>query len=171
MKKTILQKILNKIKELLGLMDKEVEEIIKEKKEMSNIEKVYQTAQKSIGQDLCNVSPELGCIVVINEIFKRAIGQYIDGDNSTYRLYHFLLSDKRFKQVDKPQQGTLMLAVTGMGNGSLDHGHGAIKGKNNQVISNNSKTGLVDDHYNSWSWETKYEKGGGFRTFYFDILG
>lgn len=114
---------------------------------------IYKTAKEFIGKDIAKTLNELGCAEAVNFAVKKAIGQEVGGDVSTFRMYNSLLADKRFSRVIEPQAGDIIISPTGYGRGP---GHVGIISDNENIMSNNSYTYLWDEHLTLDYWYTKY---------------
>ena len=119
---------------------------------MENI--IYKTAKSCLGKDMAISENEYGCAEAVNEVVRLAIGQEVGGKLSTTKMYQSLLTDKRFKQVMKPDLGDIIISPTGYGQGI---GHTGIISDNGRVMSNNSKTYLWDEHLTLAEWWYKYK--------------
>jgi len=104
---------------------------------------------------------------VIHKVKFTAISKYgISGTNAL--LDWFLSHPELYKQRANPTPGCIILSPTGHGNGKI-RGHVGIEG-NNSIMSNNSKTGLWDTHWDSQRWYDYYTVYGGIKTYYFELL-
>lgn len=85
---------------------------------------------------------------------------------STIGLCQALMHSNDYIEVDKPDYGDIIIAVTGTGNGTFYHGHTGIVGKNS-IMSNNSDNGLWQTKFTQKTWDDYYVRRGGFRNRYF----
>lgn len=175
MQKTILQKIQEAIRKIaiaLGIIQKQVEAKVEEAEQMTNRDKLYQTAKRCIGQDMSEKLDEYGCAEALNAVFKKAFGRDIGGDTSTYRMHNALNNpvEKRFEKVTEPLPGDIIISPTGYGNGKVPNGHCGIISDNNKIMSNNSNTSLWDEHLNIFQWRYRYEKNGGYQVDFYRVI-
>ena len=69
-------------------------------------------------------------------------------------MYRSLLTDKRFKRVNTPEKGDIIISPTDYGQG---YGHTGIVSDGGKIMSNNSKTFLWDEHLSIGEWWLKYK--------------
>lgn len=137
-----------------------------ENEQTANSLKVYQTAKSLLGHRLAN-NPQLGCAESVNYIVQEALGKPVGGGASTAEMYKALLDTTRFFQLDSgitsfdPLPGDIIISPTGQGNGRLPHGHVGIIAKYG-ILSNNSETGLLSEHFTLESWSDLYAGYGGY---------
>lgn len=135
-------------------------------------EHLYEIAKDSIGQDMSprDVAPDsLGCAESLNGVYFKAFGQLIAGGfglTSTNALWKSLMTDMRFKEIDVPQLGCIVINPTGTSTKGAAHGHCGIWGKFD-VMSNDSNSGLWQDNYSQQAWHNVFEKKLGFVSYYF----
>lgn len=115
------------------------------------------------------VPDSVACAITVNTIHKLAFGDEIGGSASTYLLYNALLKRKDFKKVETPEPGDIIISPTGYAGkgGTLSNGHVGIVTSNAYVLSNNSKTGLLDNYFTLKSWSDYYGIKGKFPIYYF----
>lgn len=131
---------------------------------------VYLLSKRLIGKNMrTRTSKALGCADAINNVFKKATGREIGGDVSTHRMYNKLWNHRYFKEVSDPKPGDIIISPTGFGNGRVLHGHVGIVSDNDRIMSNNSHTGLWDEHWDIKSWERFYKQDGGFPMKYYRL--
>lgn len=132
--------------------------------------RMYVEAKDSLGQALSDGNRQLGCAISVNAIALSALGEEIGGGASTARMYDCLVaSQSRFKRVDAPLPGDIIISPTGTGNGSMPHGHVGIVGKFG-ILSNNSENGLFEEKWKLDSWKEVYGKAGGFPVDFFRVF-
>ena len=79
------------------------------------------------------------------------------------------ISDKRFELADHLSgPGTIVIAATGEGNGSM-RGHVGILGENGLIMSSDSSDGLFKGNYDVNSWFQRYAVRGGFPIHYYKL--
>lgn len=128
---------------------------------------LYATAKSLLGKDVAPKENEFGCAEAINFVFKKAFGQEVGGDLSTYRMYLILQKDKRFQKILQPLTGSIVISPTGFGNGNLKNGHVGLVSENRKIMSNDSKSGLWLENYTLDSWRERYMVRGGFPMVFF----
>ena len=135
---------------------------------------LYTVAKSLLGKHLTLnplVDQRLGCAQALSYVLKQVKWTSIPKhgiDGTAGLLQWFNGHIELFKEVSEPQIGTIILNVTGTGNGKV-RGHVGIVGKNS-IMSNNSQSGLWDTHWDLETWKAYYEKFGGMKTHYFDIV-
>lgn len=135
---------------------------------------LYTRSKALIGQRLRldkSVPDTLACATalsyVIQQIKPSAIPKY--GISGTNQLLDWLLNHTEiYKQRKSAIPGCIIISPTGHGNGKI-RGHVGVEG-NNSIMSNNSKTGLWDTHWDSKRWYDYYTVHGGIKTYYFELL-
>lgn len=137
-------------------------------------ESLYIVAKGNLGMDVTphdEVDDDVDCADSLNTIYKITTGRPISTPGySTIELYNAMMSDpKRFKKVDTPLPGTIIICVSGTGNGNLGHGHCGICGKVS-IMSNTSATGKWQANYTFTSWEKYFSQFGGMRIHLFEPL-
>ena len=123
---------------------------------------LYETAKACLGRDMAPIHNAFGCAEALNEVFKKTFGVYAGGDVSTYRMYHALQDPRRFMRVSPGLPGDIIISPTGYGTGKIPNGHVGILSDNDRIMSNNSASGLWDEHFDIKSWNTRYKTKGGF---------
>lgn len=135
---------------------------------------LYTVSKGLIGKHLTLnplVDSRLGCAQALSYVLKQVKWTSIPKhgiDGTAGLLEWFKGHIELFKEVDTPTVGTIILNVTGTGNGRA-RGHTGVVGKNS-IMSNNSQSGLWDTHWDLDTWKAYYEKFGGMKTHYFDIV-
>lgn len=168
---TLLKKLVELYQKLFELLKKKKEIEKKPQAEDADInEKIYQTAKNLLGQNIRVSTKELACADSVNFVYNKATGKPIGGTNSTIRMYNSIRKDERFQKSEFPMRGYVIISPTGFGYGTIEHGHVGIIGDNNQIMSNNSNTGLWDSHWTIDKWKNYYQKQGGFPVEYYKTL-
>lgn len=139
------------------------------RKTQPNIE-LYNFAKSKLGKDIAPIENELACMEAVNMLFAGFIGFQIGGGLSTYLGYRALKTNKRFIQTSNPQLGDVIISPSGYGNGKIKHGHIGIISDTGKIMSNNSETGLWDEHLTLEIWKRKYQKVGGFPIYYYRLI-
>jgi len=172
-----LKKLQDMIKELKRMFD-EIKATSAKRYLTPKCELVYQVAKNHIGQDVSKTQHELSCAEGTNYIVERATGQQIGGDVSTIRMAVALKNTARFREVneDEIERGIIVIYPTGSSNINTDisgikHGHVGIASNDGKVMSTNSKTGLWDEHLTLQKMKEYYSYKGGYRCYYYRILG
>jgi len=160
--------VIIKLKELIVLKEQEVPIV---KQETKN-DILYKTALRLLNTDASPkdmVDDDVACVDTLNNVYKTAFGTEISRNVvSTIALYDILVKDKRFYRTTEPIKGTIILCVTGTGNGKM-LGHVGIQGIH-KIISNDSTTGLLKDRYSYQTWYNRYVKLGGFKMHFFNLI-
>ena len=138
-------------------------------------ERLYDAAVASLGMDASprDVAPdEYGCAESVNEIHKKAFGEYIENPGiSTTKLFAAMIerSDK-FVRVIKPECGNIIISPTGFANidnPPIKNGHVGIFGKDLKIMSSSSATGKFEENYTLDTWINRYRKRGFYPIIYF----
>lgn len=117
------------------------------------------------------VDKALGCAEAVSYILKNAgvIGIPAKGIAGTVSLYEHIKADVQFVAVAEPMFGDIIISPSYPGH-ALAHGHTGIVGKY-QIMSNNSLTGIWDNHWVLKDWLKYYTQEGGLPTYYLRRLG
>lgn len=138
---------------------------------------LYSTALSCLGKDASPndvVPDEVGCAESVSDILIQAFPKLdIPLIVSTNHLYNYLESSRSFIRIDQPLRGDIIISPTGYSSkypAPLPNGHVGIFSDNNQIMSNNSDTGLFDIHYTLDSWNARYRDIGGYPVIYYRIV-
>jgi hypothetical protein len=133
--------------------------------EPSNRAKLYQTALSCYGKDMAPQNDYVGCAEALSHIFLLAkVPNFKKVIFSTIELDLWLSTHLKEVPLTEALYGDILISVTGTGNGK-SKGHVGILGKNHQhVMSNNSYTGLWDDHWTLPEWLAFYKDHADLRT-------
>jgi len=134
---------------------------------------VYNAAKKCLGVHITldpTVPPDVGCAEAVSFVLKKAGVQNIPpkGFAGTADLYHFLsdFQPQFWFKSDSPLPGDVIISPTGSPNTAFLHGHVGILGLHG-ILSNNSDTGLFDEHITLAAWNDFYKVRGGFPVYFF----
>lgn len=130
-------------------------------------ELVYAFAKKCIGKDMAPIHDEYGCAEAVNNVVQQVLKYPVGGDVSTYRMYEELKKSTKFKRVDIPTRGVVVLSPTGFGSGRIANGHVGIMSDYGKIMSNNSATALWDEHWTLDKWKKHYGEEGGFPVLFY----
>jgi len=130
---------------------------------------IYETAKSCMGKKMSPIFKAYGCAESVNNVVMMAIGTAVGGGASTYQMYQELKKNKRFKKIDIPEEGDIVISPSGYGNGKIANGHVGILSAGNFIMSNNSDTLKWDTHYDIDSWKARYQKKGGFPVDFFRV--
>ena len=117
------------------------------------LNRIYQVGKLYLDLDISEKENELGCAEAVNFLFKRATGEEIGGNVSTYKMYLVLKGNDKFRQVSEPKEGDIIISPTGYGVGN---GHVGVVSDNNKIMSNNSFTKKWDEHLTLETWKIRY---------------
>lgn len=142
-------------------------------KYMDKRKAIYDMAFASIGDDVSpdDLAPdEYACAESLSNIIRRALPELnFPIILSTRLLYAYFISSPSFQQTDTPGAGSIIINVTGTGNGAVSNGHTGVVGKN-WIMSNDSRTGTWEANYLPPAWKRYFEIKGGMPTHYFDCV-
>lgn len=143
----------------------------KEKEPIPSNVKLFNAAETMIGFDaspLDFVGDDLGCAESVCNIINQVIELPII--TGTWTLWNRFRNDRRFQHtLNSREVGTIIISPTGTGNGSI-RGHVGIVGENETIMSANSFTGRWEYNYTLKMWRERYEKKGGFPTYYYKLI-
>jgi hypothetical protein len=125
---------------------------------------LLEKAKKLLGKDLSSIAPNsLGCAETISRVIHEdePLFPIITG---TATLLTVLRSKPNWIEISTPEIGSIIISPTGYGKNRLAHGHCGLIGEKGIIYSNNSNTGLFDDHLTLDSWKVIFKD---FPTFYF----
>lgn len=147
---------------------------------MTETEKaIYNAVKDNLGEHLTlnsNVPIEVGCAECQSKLLALAgIPIPKNGIAGTIEFNAWLLANPDFQKKDKPEQGSIIVAVTGTGNGKVGNGHiGTIcafdlmYSQDWGIASNDSTTGLLRE---LWSYEKFVEYYGTYGGLEINIFG
>lgn len=109
---------------------------------------------------------EVGCAESVTRILNTLDNDLCPIITSTWTLSeHIRLNSNRFIEVPYPQDGCIVLAATGTGNGKI-RGHVGIY-DNGRIWNNNSLLGKWQKSYSLLTFKERYQHKGGFKVRYF----
>ena len=147
---------------------------------MTKSQLIHTVALGSIGKDmgLDDIPNAVSCAISVNNIVERATGKAIGGGASTYLMRQALKNGAfrfnpwwRFVRVseENAQPGDILICATGTGNGSIP-GHTGIVTDGRRIISNDSRTGKMQNNYSFESWKARYVDIGGFPMEFYRLI-
>lgn len=134
--------------------------------------KLYYTALGFLGVDASpnDAAPdELGCADTVSSIILNAFGPIIKYSISTAELCNILNASPHFKKVSNFKFGDIIISPTAIGKqpGSLTNGHVGIVGEEEEVLSNDSATGMFKNNFTITSWVARYRTKGKYPIYFF----
>jgi len=134
------------------------------------LEQLYTLSKSLLGTHLGrdkSVPNMVNCANACTDVLIRAgvKGLPPKGIAGTSALLSFLEDSPEFQETRTYTPGAVIISATGTGNGRA-RGHVGICG-NNQIMSNNSETGLWDTQWNWKRWHDYYTQYGGIPTRFF----
>lgn len=136
---------------------------------LSMPERIALYSQLCVGVDLSMIAPdELGCAESVSRLLN-TLDEQTPIVLGTWTLNDYILKNKnRFEILNKAEDGCIVIAVTGTGNGKIKNGHVGfyVKGR---VLSNNSYTGKFDNHYPLEAFVARYYGVGGFTIRFYKV--
>lgn len=136
---------------------------------LSPSEKLYWFAKSQLGKDISKTQDELGCVESLCFLLRNCFGEKEPNLFNTIELATYLANNPKYKKVEGPELGAIIINVTGSGNGTLKHGHVGIVGKQ-WIMSNDSSNSRWSANYNTASWYSYFEKVGGMPTMYYQRI-
>ena len=139
----------------------------------TNADKLLASAYTCLGSNQHDsIDKEVGCAESVSNVIKNVILSF-SGSPSTGELYNLLSNSNLFIKVTNFQAGDIIISPTGINknfnNPDMLNGHTGIVGINNNILSNNSATGLFDIHYTIDSWVARYRTLGGYKIYFFRL--
>lgn len=148
---------------------------------------LYETCLEYYGQDISldqSIPNEVQCAEAVSFIMEKAgldrPGAMTDlpdkGIAGTWTLWQFLKNNPLFKQwtneeeVDGHPEGLIIISPAGTSSLGYPHGHVGITGKNGEIFSNDSNSGLFITNYDQYDWTNFFEKKRGLQTFFFEPI-
>lgn len=110
------------------------------------------------------IPDEVACVEALCEVMNKVC--YFPRLTYTPDLVRELKKDERFEGTLDFNEATIIVSPTGTGNGTVV-GHCGVIGTNNEIISNNSKTGKWEYNYNIDTWKARYKTKGGLQILLF----
>lgn len=141
-------------------------------------ERLYEAALTSLDLDASpnDLAPdEYGCAESVNEVYKKAFGEYIENPGiSTTKLFAAMVdrADK-FIRVTDAEPGNIIISPTGFSsipNTPIKNGHVGIFGKDKKIMSNSSASGKFTENYTLDTWINRYRKQGGYPCYFFKCI-
>ena len=133
-------------------------------------ETIYQTALNYLGVDASPsdlVDDVVGCAESVTTILKKHIN--MPTITGTYSLLEYMNRSGNFARVDIPMVGNIVISPTGMGDGSI-RGHVGIMGKNDVIMSNDSRTGKWMGNYTIKTWRERYSRKGKMPVYFYKVI-
>lgn len=150
---------------------------------------LYETCLEYYGKDVSldqTIPNEVQCAEAVSFILEKA-GFDRPGRNSdipdkgipgTWTLYQFLKNNPLFRpwmnedNADGIPAGVIIISPAGTSSLTppYPHGHVGITGKNGEIFSNDSSSGLFLTLFDMAGWEYFFEKKRGLKTFLFEPL-
>lgn len=164
-KTTLLIEALTKIAGLLQIL-------LARKKQTENGKRLLATALTCNGLSLGNSQITYGCAEEVNAVAQKALGVPIGGGVSTARMRDALQNTNRFLSIKRDELlgGEIVISATGTGTGALPNGHVGIYVGTNNIMSNDSSTGLFVHTHTLDSWYTYYTLKGGYPMEFYRVL-
>lgn len=142
---------------------------------LSNREKLYTIAVGSLGTDASpadEAPDELGCAETVTELIAK-VNPMIQWTNrlSTYYMRNDMKNGKHFIQVAYAEEGDICISATSSGGkNGITSGHVGIYMGNDQIASNDSRSGLFEINYTLASWRRYFVEKGGYEMLFFRLL-
>lgn len=146
---------------------------MKNTKAEANRWKVYATSLSCLGIDITpkdSVPDNVACVDTATTILRLA-GIDIPYMTYTPNMFRYMDEQKtKFKRVTTFEPGNIIISPTGFGNGKLSNGHVGIIGFDEEIMSNDSSSGLFVQNYTVKKWAEFYRGKGGFPIYVFKPL-
>lgn len=132
---------------------------------------LFAAAREYLGRDAAKgnlVPAEVACSEAMSNIIKDVLPDWpiITG---TWTLWDALENDERFRRVSLPMPGTIIISPTGTVKNAKIRGHVGCFGRDNNIMSNDSRKGLWEENYTLDSWNARY-KGAGYEVFMYQLI-
>ena len=149
-------------------------------KELEPTERLYQSAFKSIGQNLAPGNEMLGCAISMCAVYNRAFPEKepLRFVNTTQWYNHMKAHPELFKPLLWPEPKCIRVNPTEHipAGSPLKHGHIGIDGKfpspdkTNYIMSNDSNLGYWNTQFTRQKWTDYYVRHGKIPEYYFRVL-
>ena len=134
---------------------------------------IYNEALRCLGRDISPKENEFACAESVNSVVMFALGTPVGGGTSTALMYQALQNKKRFKKVDEPLRGDIVISPTGYSRfrkPPFRNGHVGIVSDSDKIMSNDSATSLWKQNYTLTTWKARYQTKGGYPMDFFRVL-
>lgn len=142
--------------------------------------RIYASAYKFLDTDPTPrdlVPDEYGCAEAVSVVLRHALPE-LDFPIITYTptLLDYFKTNKHFAESPDPAPGSIVIAATGTGNGSVPNGHTGVIGRKRApdgsywVLSNNSYNGKLQVTHSLNQFIRYYETKGGMKVRYFNAV-
>lgn len=143
---------------------------IPEPKQPTTQDKIKEVTLGLVGFDLSTVvDNNLACVETVSRIVQKVYPDF-PLMISTIAVKEYFKTDKRFRPTLDLTPWSIILCVTGTGNGKIKHGHIGILGENGLIYSNSSLTGRFEQNYTVDSWVNRYRLEGGYRVYIYTMV-
>lgn len=136
-------------------------------------EELYSLSKSKLGQHLSmdeSIPWGVGCAQAVSRLLSDfGVKTPSKGIPGTSALAQLLRESLKFKKVDSPSLGRIIVSETGTGNGKI-RGHIGVCAEDGIIHSNNSETGKWDSHWTLKRWKDYYQTYGLLRTSYFEPI-
>jgi len=137
--------------------------------------KLYCTALSYLGTDASpadEAPDEYGCADTASYIIINAFGNVIKHTVATADLYNQLNTSPAFQKVVDFKFGDIIISPTGMGTKPkvISNGHVGIVGENEEIMSNDSASGMFIQNYTVKTWVARWRTQGGYPIYFFRKL-
>lgn len=137
-------------------------------------QKLYSAAAASMGKHMTldqTVPADVGCAEAVSAILRLAgvPGVPPGGIPGTAQLNGWLSGSDLFVSVASPLPGDVIISPTGYPGATLAHGHTGIV-MNSGICSNNSATGLWDEHWTLPAWRDYYGTKGKLPVYFYRYI-
>lgn len=135
---------------------------------------IYNAAAASIGKHMTlndAVPPDVGCAEAVSAILRLAgvSGLPPTGIAGTAQLNTWFSDSNYFVSVSTSLPGDIIISPTGYPGATLEHGHTGIVMKQG-ICSNNSATGLWDEHWTLPAWQSYYGTQGKLPIYFYRYI-
>lgn len=135
--------------------------------------KIYEIAKSLMGQHITldqSVPLDLGCAEAVSYILKSAgIPMPEKGIAGTAEMYAWLRDSGYFEMKDELAPGRIIISPSDAPGALLPHGHVGVVALYG-VLSNDSVTGLFNEHMTIASWHEFFALRAHFPVYYFECI-
>lgn len=136
-------------------------------KKMTNEEKFIKVCQEALDTDPSTpdgVKDEVACAETMSILLKKVFPDF-PTIVSTKDLDAKMFLDKRFKRMDLPNKGRIIISPRT----DKKFGHVGMFLTNDRIASNDSRTGLFQGNYTWDSWVEEFKYKRGLRIFIYEL--
>lgn len=139
-----------------------------------NNQRLYDRAVTFLGKDADPLDPvddTVACVSSLEEVYHAEFQTWIGRIKlfNTIDLHNALLISPKFRRVEVPKPGNIIVSVTEYRNGKQIFGHTGVIAKYG-ILSNDSVRKVWLENFTVESWKIYYEGRLGLKTYFYELL-